>query len=236
LYISLADHEKTLQPALTPQIFPNPPRLYHIVLDPGHGGKDPGARNRALRLDEKNLTLDLARRLQRRLEARGYRVTLTRTTDTFLSLSERAAMANRLRADLFISLHCNAADATSVRGVETYAFTPRHQPSTARASLHASDNRDYPANRHDPWNLAVGLAIQRSLVDSTRAPDRGVKRGRWTVLQDLQMPGVLVECGFLTHSDEARNLGSTAYRDRLADAITDGVHAYQLTLNRIRGR
>jgi len=236
LYVSQIDYERTIQPILTPQVFSDVPKLHRIFIDPGHGGKDPGAQNRALKLQEKNLTLDLARRLEKILRARGYEVVMSRGDDRFISLDGRSAHANRVNADLFVSLHFNAATATSVRGVETFVFTPRNQPSTARSKPHSSDARSYAANRNDVWNTLVGYYVQKSMHTALRANDRGLKRARFTVLRDLKMPGLLVEGGFVSNSTEGRNIGSSAYRQKMAESIADGIVTYQKTLNRLRGR
>lgn len=235
LYISELDYEKVLQPVLTPQAFTPVPKLFRIVIDPGHGGKDPGAQNTGLKLQEKSLALDVAKRLKTRLEAKGYEVRLTREDDRFLELEDRSKVANSAKADLFISIHFNAATDT-VRGLETYVFTAKDTPSTSRGSLGASDRQTAPANANDTWNMLLGYYVQRELVGDTGATDRGVKRARFTVLRDLRMPGILIEGGFVSNSTEGRQIGSAVYREKLAEAIADGVVTYQRTLNRLRGR
>lgn len=237
LFISERDYQKTLLPILAPHVFKDDaPKLYHIVIDPGHGGKDPGASNPKLGLYEKNLTLDLARRLEKRLEALGYKVTLTRTSDKFIGLRERAEFANRVGADLFLSLHFNAVGTPSVNGIETFAMTPQGQPSSNRLNLTASDKRNYPGNANDTWNALAAFYIQNEMLKATGADDRGFKRARFVVLRDVGCPAVLIEGGFVTNPTEGRNVGSAAYRDKLANAITAGVLTYQKTLNRVRGK
>lgn len=234
LWIPKLDYERTLQPILTPQVFSDPPKLYRIVIDAGHGGRDPGAMNESLKLFEKYLTLDLAERLGAILRDRGYEIIFTRSDDTFLELKERSTLANQVGADLFISLHFNAAGSSSVSGAETYVYTPRNQPSTARSRMVAADRRFNPANKNDVWNLLAAFHVQRELVTDLGTEDRGVKRARFAVLQHLECPGLLVEGGFLTHSREGRNIGSAAYRQKMAIAIAEGILTYQKTLNRIR--
>jgi N-acetylmuramoyl-L-alanine amidase len=233
LHLSESDFRHTLQPILTPQVFGTPPPVRRIVLDPGHGGGDPGAENPSIGLREKALTLDLARRLKSRLEADGYTVLLTRDSDRFIPLGERARFANEQSADLFLSLHFNASAKTTVSGVETYAYTPHLQPSSARTDLHASDRVAQPGNNHDPWNTLLGYYIQRGMLEGLGAADRGLKRARFTVLQDLRMPGLLVEAGFISHPREGRDIGSAAYRERAAAAIADGLEAYRRTAGRL---
>lgn len=237
LFISERDFHKTIQPLLTPQIFKDQcPKLYHIVIDPGHGGRDPGAVNARLGVNEKTTVLDVAQRMKRKLEAFGYKVTLTRDGDRFIPLGERPALANRLNADLFISLHFNAVDSTSVSGVETFAMTPAMQPSSSQSNLSASARRSYPGNDNDPWNVLAAYYLQDEMVKVLGARDRGVKRARFAVLKNLKCPGVLVEGGFVTHPAEGRRIGSSAYREQLADALVAGILRYQKTLNRVRGR
>lgn len=232
-HLSESDYNHSIKPILTPQLSGPPPGLRHIVLDPGHGGKDPGAENGSIKLKEKNLTLDLAGRIKTKLEARGFRVSLTRDSDAFISLESRAEQANRMNADLFVSLHFNASSSTTVQGVETYAFTPHMQPSTSRSSLHSSDRKTYPGNAKDDWNTLAAYYVQRSLATNLQARDRGMKRARFTVLRDVNMPGILVEGGFVTNSREGRDIGSATYRDKLANAIVDGILVYQKTLDRL---
>lgn len=228
-----SDYRHQLQPILTPQLNGPTPGLRRIVVDAGHGGKDPGAENPSIGLREKALTLDLAKRVRRLLERRGFTVSLVREKDEFLSLQERGGIANRSGADLFLSLHFNASENRAVRGVETYAFTPPNQPSSARTKLHSSDRVSYPAQRNGDWSTLAAYYVQKSLADALPSEDRGLKRARFTVLRDLHMPGLLVEGGFLTHEREGRDIGSAAYRDRIAEAIVEGILVYQRTLQRL---
>ena len=234
-YISETDYEHHIQPILTPQLIGGMPGRNHIVLDAGHGGKDPGAENDSLKLREKALTLDLARRVQSKLQDNGFTVTLIRQSDVFIPLEARAQKANELKADLFLSLHFNASGKTEVAGVETYAFTPQMQPSTSRSSLHESDRKAYPGNSNDGWNTLAAYYVPRSLVESHEATDRGLKRARFTVLRDIEMPGILIEGGFVTNDREGRNIGWNVYRDRLAEAIVEGILTYRKTLIRLAG-
>jgi N-acetylmuramoyl-L-alanine amidase len=235
LYLSQSDIDHCLKPILTPQLLPKPPALEHIAIDAGHGGKDPGAQNPAIGLREKALTLDLSKRVERLLKERGFRVSQIRTSDVYIELADRSARANKLGADLFVSLHFNATGKPAVSGVETYAFTPPWQPSTSRSELVDSDKKDYAAFKHGGWSTLAAYYIQRSLRDSLKVPDRGLKRARFTVLEDLQMPGVLVEGGFVTNALEGSNIGSAAYRERIAKAVVEGILVYQRTARRVAG-
>ena len=176
LYVAEADVRHALQPILTPQVFPQRPGLERIVIDPGHGGKDSGACNQSLGQQEKELALDVAHRLTRLLEALGYEVVLTRSKDRYLPLAERTRVANRARADLFISLHFNAAASSAAAGLETFALTPQYQASSKYAKPGARDRTRYRGNDQDTWNTLAGYHLQRALVAALGGPDRGLKR------------------------------------------------------------
>ena len=236
LHVSRRDFDLTLSPLLTPQIFPNPPKLYHIVIDAGHGGKDVGTQNTRLGLKEKDLTLDMALRLKRSLESHGYKVSLTRADNRFVKLEDRTLIANKLKADLFISLHLNAAANPRAYGIETFAMPLSSHPPTSRDKTVAGDKTHHPANAKDPWNALVCYHVQNALCSHTGARDRGCKRARFVVLKALNCPGILIEGGFLTHPTEGQRLGSATYREKLVQAITKGVLGYQKTLDRVRGR
>lgn len=233
LYLSVPDWELSLRPILQPHRYPDPPPVRRIVLDAGHGGKDPGALNSAAGLREKDLALDLARRVGGKLRESGFEVLATRNEDVFLSLGERPAAANRAGADLFLSIHFNSAR-PEVRGVESFVLTLEGDASTGRLKVEEADRREYPGNRNDPWNALVGYYLQRELVAATGLPDRGLKRARFAVLETLDCPGVLLELGFLSNPSTAALLRDSAYRDRLADAVAAGVERYRRTMDRLR--
>jgi N-acetylmuramoyl-L-alanine amidase len=233
LYLSASDYQHSLQPILTPQAFGQPPKLHRIVIDAGHGGKDSGACNNAYGLKEKELNLDVAQRLQRMLSQAGYEIIMTRASDQFVALDQRSESANRAKADLFISIHFNAAASASANGFESFALTPQHQASTKYSKPGQGDELAYAGNKQDPWNILLSYHVQRSLVESIDSVDRGLKRARFFVLKHLECPGVLVELGFVSHLATAQKLGSAAYRQELAQALYHGVLAYHERLNRI---
>lgn len=227
LCMAESDYERTLKPVLYPSRYQPKPRLQLVAIDAGHGGNDPGAINKRLRLEEKALTLDLALRLDKILRKRGFRTSLTRTKDVFVGLEERSALATRAKADFFVSLHFNAAADARVRGMETFCFTPVGHPSTSRAKVTAADRVEAKAHRQDAWNLLGAYSVQRSLVDRLAGTDRGVKRARFTVLKNLSCPGILVEGGFVTHAEEGKALGTGTYREKMALAIAEGLVNYR---------
>ncbi len=221
-----------------------------VVVDPGHGGDKRGA----LAPDgtaEKDLALQIARRIAKRLERQGARVILTRTGDIELPLANRAAVANAERADLFISVHLNSMPTRSRRrlrtqGVETYFLSADATDASATA-VAARENADRLAGEPaiDPADPVSGIlddlehtaalsgssrlayAIHEKLVRATGAEDHGVKQAPFYVLAGARMPAVLVEAGFISHAEEARRLRSAAYQEKLARAVADGVAAFR---------
>jgi N-acetylmuramoyl-L-alanine amidase len=232
LYMADSDFHKCIEPLLMPQKFAPAPILKTIVIDAGHGGKDNGAENKTLGIKEKNLTLDLAGRLKDELESRGYTVVMTRTRDEFIDLDDRPAIANKAKADFFICLHFNASTDTSVRGAETYIIAPNGEPSS-------NGSNEYwpklPGNAADTWNVIAGYYVQRELVNSIGATDRGLRRARFAVLRTLNCPGMLVEGGYVSNPGECVKLGSPTYRSNLARSIADALDAYARTLKRVNG-
>lgn len=217
-----------------------------IVIDPGHGGPDQGTQNTKLALREKVLTLDVSLRLKKVLEAAGYKVLLTRSTDKQLlankraDLQERAAIANRAGADLFISIHFNSVpNDTRTNGAEIYTFTPQYQRSTdswSRAGADDTEKDASPINAYDHWNAYLANAIHRRVLSGLKVDDRGQKLAHFGVLRQLKCPGVLVEAGFLSNQSEARQIATPAYRQRIADSIAAGIRDYTTTLASLRAR
>lgn len=222
--ISLVDVETTLDPILFPRKGARP--IETICIDAGHGGKDGGeTANRNL---EKTYTLLLARELAPDLKAAGFRVFLTRTEDQAVELSERAALAHRHGADLFVSLHYNSASST-VRGVETYCMTP----AGANSSQDGGGKGEHPAeegNTQDQRNVLLAWNVQKSITHSLPLEDRGMKRARYEVLRQARMPAILVEGGFMTDSSDAHHIYDPKFRKRMAQAIADGIVKYKETL------
>jgi N-acetylmuramoyl-L-alanine amidase len=221
--------------------------LRTIVLDAGHGGHDPGAVG-PTGLQEKDLTLDLARRLGALLqEELGVRVVLTRSRDVFLPLRERTALANREKADLFVSIHVNAAAGQSAAGTETYFLSSEATDNAARAAA-AFENKVVALEagaggasrdvlRTILWDLAqsdfqqessrLAEALQNTLDRALRLPSRGVKQAPFYVLGGAAMPAVLVELGFITNAQEEQRLRDDGYRERLVRALAVGVESYK---------
>lgn len=226
LTISSVDRDTLLLPLFAPEKFGSRHPVRTIVLDAGHGGRDNGTRNQALKLLEKNLALDLVQRLQLQLESRGYRVVLTREDDTYVDLADRPKRAALANADLFLSIHFNAGP-PSVSGIETYTLTPQYQYSTASDEPRPEDDTAVPGNAWDPWNTLLGFSIHRQLRQDLGRFDRGLKRARFVVIRDLATcPGVLVECGYLSNREDAQLAALPAHREQIAAAIAAGVDTY----------
>lgn len=224
--LSQLDSQMTLEPILSAPRSRRGASITRICLDPGHGGIDSG--NRVGSHQEKAYTLLLAQELAAQLTRAGYKVTLTRDTDRFIELSERAAIAKRRSADLFISLHFNSApnSANTVRGAEVYCMTPVGAPST-NARGEGSGAGWYPGNRLNDKNVYLAYQLQKSVTKTLGTEDRGLHRARFAVLRDSTMPAVLIEAGFMSNPAEGRKIFDAAYRKQIAKAIVDGVGAYR---------
>ena len=219
-------------------------RLSKVVIDAGHGGNDPGAIGKN-GLREKDVNLDIAKRLSSLLRAEGVQTVLTRSKDNFVPLSSRVSIANRSAADLFISIHSNANRSRSLSGFEVYYVAPSVSDSkraalTARSSslnlkeaIFASNSTDLKAI---VWDMiytnsrAESIELSRSLCKvmdaSIDANILGVKSARFQVLKGVRTPGILVEVGFLSNLNEEGLLKTSAYRQKLAEGILEGLRGY----------
>jgi len=227
ILVAVLDAQHLLAPLLKPAEFSNLIQPVHrIVIDAGHGGKDGGTTNAKLKMMEKTFALDVSKRLGAILSSQGFEVVYTRSDDTYLSLAERAVAANAAQADLFVSVHFNAAGKTSVNGVETYAMTPQHQRSTSSAESDPSDSNLEPGNIHSAMNAVLGFSMHRALLQKLKASDRGLKRARFAVLRLAECPAVLVEAGYLSNGKEAQKIATKAYRAEIAEGLANGITAY----------
>ncbi len=219
-----------------------------IVLDPGHGGKDPGARGPKRRY-EKITVLKVANKLASKLRARGYKVYMTRSNDRYKSLKYRTKYANRKKADLFISLHANAVPkrkAHKVRGIETYYLSPARSARAKRVA--ALENKaDMNSMGRSTKNIflmtqnrakitasnKLALDVQNNLLHKLKSKyrdikDNGVRKGPFWILVGAQMPSILVEIGYISHPVESKRLFSSSYQSLLATGIANGVDSYFL--------
>lgn len=224
-------------------------RVARVVIDPGHGGHDPGAQ--ANGVTEAELVLDVALRLEKLLQqVPGLEVVLTRRTNEFVPLEERTAIANRENADLFLSIHANAHKQAGVRGIETYflnfASNPEAEAVAARenatslqtmgtlpAIVKAIALNNKLAESKEFATLLQSQLIKRMRTQSAATRDHGVKQAPFVVLIGAQMPSVLTEIAFVTNRPEAGLLKQNPYRQHIAQALKDGVVRYQDSLKNV---
>jgi N-acetylmuramoyl-L-alanine amidase len=212
-----------------------------IVIDPGHGGDDVGARS-SDGLIEKDLVLNISRRLARVLERRGHAVRLTRDGDQNRAHSDRTALANRLEAPVFVSLHANSSTHPSATGAETFYMSLDGASDEAAAATADLENRAAGgAGQRSPldlilWDLAqaevlnesaaLALAVQGRLNAQLGTRDRGVKQAPFVVLTGATMPAILVEVGFLSNSVESGRLSDPNYQQQIAEAVAAGIEDF----------
>lgn len=224
LFVHNLDLQKNLQPLL--ENFPLPPRGSRvIVIDPGHGGVNSGTRSVVDGRPEKEFTLDWARRLAPLLVTNGWTVFLTRTNDTELELSNRVAFTEARRADIFVSLHFNSgAPNENPAGLETYCLTPTGMPSNLLRTSEDDTSLKFNNNWHDAQNLQLAVRLHRALLAGKDRIDRGVRHARFIgVLRGQNRPAVLIEGGYLSNPDEAKQIANPAFRQKLAEAVADAL-------------
>ena len=224
--------EPTTRPrAAQPSASPKPFAL--VVLDPGHGGQDSGAMCGGV--FEKDLTLDVARRIDRLLQAEGIATAMTRLGDTYVSLADRAAFANRMTSCIFVSIHFNEDNQPVSSGVETYYAGRQITPGSFLASWlpflwrALSESPNFESQR-------LAGCIQEALVARTRAIDRGIKPRQLFVIANVTSPAVLVEGGFLTNKEDISKLASEDYREEIAAAVSDGILRYREAVKQRQSR
>lgn len=232
---------------------------FTVVIDAGHGGKDPGARG--ARINEKSINLAVALKLGRLIEQRGegVKVVYTRKTDRFIELDERANIANRNKADLFISIHTNAVKrGSSVQGTETYTLGLARTDEnlevamSENAAILLEDNYqqryegfdpnssesyiifEFMQNKHMEQSISLASEIQKSFKSAKRV-DRGVRQAGFLVLRKTSMPSVLVELGYISNRQEENYLGSADGQNALAEALYEAFSRYKRSYDRRAG-
>src|SRR5881398_755656 len=208
IVVSRIDLAKTLEPQLRPNMIQKLARVRTVVLDPGHGGFDKGAISGYGY--EKDYALDLARLLRPLLQAKGFRVIMTRESDVFLPLELRARIANAF---------------------EIYSLTPRGAPSTYEDGLTLASVNVQNGTEEDAASVELSCWIYHSLLGQIGEFDRGIKRARFAVLRLTKIPAVLIEGGFLTERGESRLIANPGWRQQLADAICAGIDSYRALAN-----
>ena len=220
-----------IDPVLRPKSLARGKVFDTVVIDPGHGGHDPGA---SCALGKESVfALDTAKHLKRELEKRRYKVVMTRTSDRFITLGNRVKFANRYKNAIFISLHYNSGQ-SAASGIETFALSPQGSSSTY-TGRRSSDYLNFEGNDNDGENIALSTAIHAGAINSLPGTkDRGIKRARWNVLTGLKIPGTLYEGGFLSNAREARKIATASYRKKIAHSLAEGIDNYRDALLRRR--
>ncbi len=219
-------------------------KIFKIVVDAGHGGKDPGTLGRS-GVKEKKIVLDIARRLKKNLEKQGFKVIMTREKDEFLSLEKRTEIASRSKADLFVSIHANSSPMRTAQGIEVFSFRDSglkdrqeeqwqrnhqmmfHQLSMIRNDLPLEriiEDMLYRYKRYESQNLASYIVSGAS--QATKAQNRGIKVSDFFVLRNTLVPAILIEVGFLSNSKEENLLKTVSYRQKIADGIAESIEKY----------
>ncbi|MDD5437367.1 MAG: N-acetylmuramoyl-L-alanine amidase [Candidatus Omnitrophica bacterium] len=225
-----------------------------IVLDPGHGGNDPGAIGRRGHSKEKDLTLQLTRKIKELLENEGLRVIMTRDKDVFIPLPRRSEIANKSGADLFVSVHINASRSRSLRGFECYYLSnatddnARALEAFENASLKLSGTASAERSRlldKTLWDMALtenrleSAELASSICDSVdrglAIGNRGVRSARFYVLKHANIPAVLVEAGYVSNKYEELKLMNPEFLDRIAESVVDGILKYKREYEKTEG-
>lgn len=204
-----------------------------VVIDPGHGGQDSGTMKTGM--VEKELTLDVAHRVERLLQQRGLATLLTRSDDSYISLQDRAAVANDQRECVFVSIHFDEAGRSAATGIETYyAAHPVSFPERIASWLPFLQRTSSEPTNVESQSLAT--FIQEALVAHTQAVNRGTRPQQFFVIANVRHPAVLVEGGFLTNKEDVLKLANGDYREQIAVAINEGIVRYRDTLQQQRTR
>jgi N-acetylmuramoyl-L-alanine amidase len=219
-------------------------RIHKVVIDAGHGGEDFGAISPE-GLREKQVVLDIAQRVRRSLEARGLEVVMTRNSDVFIPLAERARIANKTKADFFVSIHANASLSRSLRGFEVYYLSEatddaalaleRAENSVLRLeSAHAGFDKglktifwDMHESENRKESLQIAEQVKGSVTGAVSTAAQRIRTANFYVLKWTECPAVLVETGYLTNRQDERLLHSPVYRAQMAEAVVDGILNYR---------
>ncbi|MES2705104.1 MAG: N-acetylmuramoyl-L-alanine amidase [Verrucomicrobiota bacterium] len=229
--ISVFDVRNVLDPILRPTDRRDPAILRTVIIDPAGGGRDPGIQSQAI--DEKELTLELAKVLATLLKNNGYKVVLTRETDKLVLPAARVRMANEVTEEsVYLNLRAATSSASATKGFECSTLPPAGTPATNESDSPDIDKRFFAGNISDRESLALATTVQNSVVSEASTIDLGVRRVRVDELRDLRMPAISCKLGYLSNKDEAKKLASRDYRDQLALAILHGVDRYAGFLRR----
>lgn len=231
VYVSQVDFSKLIDPVLRPNFIQNAGDFRTVILDPGHGGKDPGATNSYG--TEALYNLKVCGLVKKQLEAKGFKVLMSRSSNVYLSLQQRVDFANAVKESaIYISVHFNSGG-SSARGIETFTLSP---PGVAHydSAFKAADLQTRAGNENDSENIALATAVHGSILYrlGKNTLDRGIKRARFSVLSGVNHPAILLEGGFMSHSYESRLIENPAYQNALAVGIVDAISKYRFAVSR----
>jgi N-acetylmuramoyl-L-alanine amidase len=224
--VSRIDLAKTIEPQLRPQMLQRSGKIQTIVLDPGHGGFDKGATSTFG--NEKTYALDVARQLRPLLQAKGFKVVMTRENDVFIPLEVRARIANATKDSIFVSIHFNSTSTNpSATGFEIFSLTPRGAPSTNDESLAIHFVNMQAGSPMEAQSFELSAAVYHSMLGHIEEFDRGIKRARFAVLRQTKIPSVLVEGGFLSETGDAKRIADPGWRKQFAESLCTGIENYR---------
>jgi N-acetylmuramoyl-L-alanine amidase len=224
--VSRIDLAKSIEPQLRPTMIQRTGKVQTIVLDPGHGGFDKGAASAFG--NEKNYALDVARQLRPLLQAKGFKVVMTRENDVFIPLEVRARIANATKDSIFVSIHFNATGTNpNATGFEIFSLTPRGAPSTNDDSLALHFVNMQAGSPVEAQSFELSAAVYHSMLGHISEFDRGIKRARFAVLRHTKIPSILVEGGFLSEAGDSKRVADPAWRKQLAESICLGIENYR---------
>lgn len=216
-----SDMMKLLEPILRPQTIKKAKKVKNILIDPGHGGTDVGTLSG--NDFEKDINLQVALRLANKLKAKGFNVFMTRNKDNRIELEQRVAFSNKIAADLFVSIHCNATADKNVNGLETYITPPVGDAPVDKPDIF---NRKCAASAFDEPSAYLAYYTQRSILQKTGCNDRGLRRKSLHVIRNANCPSMLIEMGFFSNKAELANLKNAQKQEQYAEAIVDSITRY----------
>ena len=238
--ISRTDLLKLVDPVIRPAHIIKANPFGTVVIDPGHGGRDGGAKGTVL--SEKFYALQVSRLVRDKLQAKGYKVVMTRNSDVFVSRQNRVRIANSHPNAVFVSVHFNSFSRASASGIETFTVSPVGVPHIGRG-VRRRDYNAVPGNIIDSASIALATAVHSRVLlflndvkygNDFNIIDRGIKRARFDVLQGIKIPSILIEGGFLSNRLEARKVHTRAYQETLANAIVRGIDIYRSSVSKKR--
>ena len=235
--LSRTDFDNLIDPILRPSYIKKAKVFNTVVIDAGHGGKDPGSRGTISH--EKVYTLKVARLLRDMLKKKGYKVIMTRDSDVFISLAGRVRIANKYPSAVFVSIHFNSGQSRA-HGIETFTISPVGVPHLGRG-YRARDARAVPGNIMGSASVALATSVHSRTLEYLNNPkngnnfkiaDRGIKHARFNVLSGIRIPAILLEGGFLSNRKEAGKVHSSAYQKTLAAAVVHAIDIYKNSISR----